>query len=239
MTTKPITLITNVNQSMGVEIATQLGQAGHHVILGVQDSQRGERLAVSLGKQGIQTSVVQLDATCRASINGAKAFIEMNYGYLTTLINNGGVSFDRQFSATTLSSFVMRQDFETNFFGMVDVTQAMLPLLKKGTSAQIINVTGRLAGVLQSKHIGAGYRASQAAANQYTIDLRQALKGSSITANFVNSDWLEQHISAGREVVVRDPTLRLVTKALQRGDRSTRRALPSGVRFDRAAEEAD
>ncbi len=214
MINKTITLITNANQSMGYEIATQLGRAGQLLLLGVHDSQRGERMAAELLKQGIHADVVQLDLTCRASINGAKDYIDTNYGYLNTLINNGGSSYDHDFKPTTLSSFVMRQDFEANFFGLVDVTQAMLPLLKNAPTSQIINLTGHLAGMTHNHAAGAGYRASQAAVNQFTIDLRQSLTGTGVTANFINSDWLDRHVGAGRDVVVTDETLRTVTMAL-------------------------
>ncbi|MET3545689.1 NAD(P)-dependent dehydrogenase (short-subunit alcohol dehydrogenase family) [Paenibacillus favisporus] len=70
--------------------------------------------------------------------------IEEEFGSLDVLINNAGVSLERGISPSQLELSVLKETFETYFFGMFAVTRAMLPLLKKSPSGRIVNLSSGL-----------------------------------------------------------------------------------------------
>lgn len=191
-----VTLITGANTGMGFEIAAELGQQGQTILVGARDLERGQATIKQLTDQGVEATLVQLDVTNQDSIAKAVHQIETDYGYLSILINNAGAAFDQHQAPSQLSTNVMRRDFDINFFGLIDVTQAMLPLLSKSSAARIINISSMMGSLTASLMPGAetyqasavGYQASKAAANMFTIQLAKQLSASdtNITVNAVD-----------------------------------------------------
>lgn len=195
--TKKVTLITGANKGIGFEIAKQVGEHGHHVLVGSRDEKRGAEAVKQLLDLGIEADFIQIDVTNKESINKAAELIEEKYGYLTALINNAGISLDKFIVPSKLDTEIIRQDFDVNFFGLVDTTQAMLPLLKKSTKAKIINMSSmmgslNIAATPESEVYHAsvvGYQASKVAVNMFTIKLAKELedlKETTITVNAVD-----------------------------------------------------
>ena len=93
-------------------------------------------------------------------------------------------------NATTISLSTVRATLETNFFGLIQTTKTLLPLVRKGENAVIVNVSIDMASnTIQSKpdailHVVA-YNTSKAAANSYTIALAQELKKENIKVNAI------------------------------------------------------
>ncbi|WP_376716923.1 SDR family NAD(P)-dependent oxidoreductase [Enterococcus dongliensis] len=171
--TKKVTLITGANKGIGFEIAKQVGEHGHHVLVGSRDEKRGAEAVKQLLDLGIEADFIQIDVTNKESINKAAELIEEKYGYLTALINNAGISLDKFIVSSKLDTEIIRQNFDVNFFGLVDTTQAMLPLLKKSTKVKIINMSSmmgslNIAATPESEVYHAsvvGYQASKVAVN--------------------------------------------------------------------------
>lgn len=198
MTTKPtITLITGANKGIGFETAKALADAGHHVLIGARNADTGKAAAAAIVEAGGQADFVQLDVTNQQQIDDAASYIREHYGYLNVLINNAGMTADSHQPASTMPIDVMRQDFDVNFFGLVAVTQAMLPLLKAADGARIINLSSNmgslgLASDPQSRFYAVnslGYQASKAAVNFATISFSKELADDGITVNSVNPGW--------------------------------------------------
>ena len=193
-------LITGANKGLGLETARQLGKQGITVIIGARDAARGAAAVSELAKDGIPAEMVQLEVTDAASIRAAVAQVEQRHGRLDILINNAGVldyAADTGVETTTVDTF--RRIFETNLFGLVAVTQAFLPLLKKSTSARIVNLTSILGSI--SEHADPNsfvynsrwpaYDASKAAVNMYTVELAHTLKGTAIKVNAAHPGWVK------------------------------------------------
>ena len=138
-------LITGANRSIGLETAKQLSEKGLFVYLGSRDLEKGEEVVKELIQNGYNNiKAIQIDVNNPDSILAAKSIIENEQGKLDILINNAGVLgvLPQEPSITSIED--IQKTFDTNFFGVIRVTQAFLELLKKSNSPRISNITSGL-----------------------------------------------------------------------------------------------
>lgn len=188
-------LITGANRGIGFEAARQLAQLGHFVYMGSRDLGKGEKAKRDLEAGGIRNvEVVELDVTDIHSIRRAKETLEDRIGKLDVLINNAGIRGEIPQPASKVPIRVMREVFETNFFGAIQVTQVFLPLLERSDTPIIVNVTSDLGSLAfrsdPSMHTysleRAAYGPSKTALNAFTVALASELRGSRFRVNCVN-----------------------------------------------------
>ena len=159
------TLITGANKGLGFETARQLIAAGHTVYVGSRDAGRGHRAAGRLGAR-----MVLIDVTDDASVAAAAKTIEADGG-LDVLVNNAGIEMRTEGNvvpgAAETTADLMRSLFETNVFGVVRVTHAFLPLLRRSAAPVVVNVSSGLASMTRVTPPGcAGIRRSAAGTKQ-------------------------------------------------------------------------
>jgi NAD(P)-dependent dehydrogenase (short-subunit alcohol dehydrogenase family) len=179
-----VALITGANKGIGFETARQLGKQGIAVLVGSRDKQRGEKATVALQSQGIRARNLWLDVTDQSSIDAAVAEVRRQFGKLDILVNNAAILPEIK-PPTQCDLGNLRSTFETNFLGLVAVTQAFLPLIHKSVAGRIVNVSsllGSLAGFQSGKDYFA-YSASKVAVNAFTIGLAAELKDTPIKVN--------------------------------------------------------
>lgn len=191
-----LTLITGANRGMGFELAKTLGQKGQHVIVGSRDEDKGDEVVAEFTEMGISASAIQLDVTDSKSVANAAQTIEEAFGKLTVLINNAGAVFDHRNGPSTISQESLQQDMAINYFGLIDVTQHFLPLLKRSDQAKIINISSMMGSEAEAlnpesevyRAVAPGYQAAKSAANMYTIQLAKEMQRSDlpITVNAVD-----------------------------------------------------
>ncbi|WP_457349485.1 SDR family oxidoreductase [Sphingomonas sp. UYP23] len=202
-----VALVTGANKGIGLEIARQLGQAGVAVIIGARDATKGGRVATDLTTEGIAATYVRINLTDATSIHQAAQTITEKYGRLDILVNNAGiwnVEEDGAPSKTALA--VVRETMETNFFGTLAVTQAVLPLLRQSLAGRIVNLSTALGSLATNGDPASpfysarliGYNASKAAVNMLTVQLAQELKGSSIVVNAVSPGFVKTDLTRGQ-----------------------------------------
>lgn len=216
----PTTLITGANKGLGYETARRLIAEGHTVWIGARDAGRGREAAERLGAR-----FVVVDVTDDASVAAAARTIEADGG-LDVLINNAGIEVRRPdnsvlpIAETTADQ--MRQTFETNVFGVVRVTHAFLPLLRRSPAPVVVNVSSGLASL---EHVsdpeqpaymfpGLDYPASKLAVNMITVQYAKALPGfriNSVEPGFTRTDLNGntgfQTVEEGAEIIVRMATV--------------------------------
>jgi NAD(P)-dependent dehydrogenase (short-subunit alcohol dehydrogenase family) len=199
MTTK-IALITGANKGIGFETARQLGSAGLTVLIGARDEQRGRDAERALRDGGADAHFVQLDVTDAKSVQHAAEWIDSQYGRLDVLVNNAGTaSVARRGgppSQTALDD--MRAVYEINVFGVVTVTNAMLPLLRRAEAARIVNVSSEVGSIssqsdpaspLSQMPASAQYPSSKAAVNMLTAMYAKELRDTPIKVNAANPGY--------------------------------------------------
>lgn len=188
-------LITGGNRGIGFETARQLAQLGHFVYMGSRDLEKGQEAKRDLEAGGIQNvEVLELDVTDIHSIHRAKQTLEGKIDKLDVLINNAGIRGEIPQPASKVPLRVMREVFETNYFGAIQVLQVFFPLLEKSDAPVIVNVTSDLASLtfrsdpsVKSYSLErAAYGPSKTALNAYTVALASELRGSKFRVNCVN-----------------------------------------------------
>ncbi|OIV43324.1 SDR family oxidoreductase [Flavobacterium johnsoniae] len=191
-------LITGANRSIGLEITKQLSKKGVFVYLGTRDLEKGNKVVKQLNEDGYENiKAIQIDVTNQASILAAKAIVENEQGKLDILINNAGISGEFPQNASDTNIEAIQNVFDTNFFGVISVTQAFLELLKKSESPRISNITSGLGSLtLHSDPTwkyynfkSAAYGTSKAALNAYTINLAYELKDLSFKVNAIDPGY--------------------------------------------------
>jgi NAD(P)-dependent dehydrogenase (short-subunit alcohol dehydrogenase family) len=189
--TARISLVTGANKGIGFEIARQIGRTADRTLLGARDATLGEAAAAALRAEGIDVRWIHLDLGKPASIAAAAAAIEAEYGRLDVLVNNAGITDRADGPPSTASIDAVRRVFETNFFGTLVVTQAMLPLLRRSDAGRIVNVSSGLGSLARNSDPAweyarlkiMGYNASKAALNMLTVQLAAELNGTGIKVN--------------------------------------------------------
>jgi NAD(P)-dependent dehydrogenase (short-subunit alcohol dehydrogenase family) len=216
-------LITGANKSIGFEAARQLLQAGYFVYLGSRDKRNGEEALAKLNAEGFNDlELVVIDVSDSSSITEARKELGSRITSLDVLINNAGIRGEGDQSPSLVSPKTIREVFNTNFFGTIEVTQAFLDLLKNSDAPRIVNVTSGLASLALHndpswkyyKIKGAAYGPSKTALNAYTIALAYELRDTTFKVNAVDPGYtatdFNQHRGTG---TVEDAARRVVKYA--------------------------
>jgi NAD(P)-dependent dehydrogenase (short-subunit alcohol dehydrogenase family) len=191
-----VALITGANKGIGLEIARQLGQNGLTILVGARDAARGEAAAQTLRDEGIDARFVAVDVTDQGSIEAAAQTIEAEFGRLDVLVNNAGVWLEVE-GASEADIELVRRTFDTNFFGIIAVTQTLLPLIRKSEAGRIVNLSSGLGSLTEMSDPSYpfypvntfGYNASKTALNAFTMSLAKELRETSIKVNSANPGY--------------------------------------------------
>lgn len=191
-------LVTGANRSIGFETARQLLQQGYYVYLGCRDSNKGREAVTRLQAEGLNNvEPIEINTDSNASIQAARKIIGSKTDTLDVLINNAGISGGMQQPPLETDIKIFKDVFETNFFGVIGVTQAFTDLLKKSPEPRIVNVTSGLGSLAMQndpswKHFvvkPSAYVASKAALNAYTIVLAYDLRDTPFKVNAVDPGY--------------------------------------------------
>jgi len=185
-------LITGANKGIGFEIARGLGASGIVVLIGARDEARGQAAAAQLKAEGVDARFVPLDVTNKETIDRAARWIEEQFGVLDILVNNAGIG-EWGFKPSDVDLAKVREVYETNLFGPMAVTQAMLPLLRRSKHGRIVNVSSGLGSLSLandpqspiSQFLALGYNTSKTALNSMTVQFANELRDTPIKVNAV------------------------------------------------------
>ncbi|WP_043628412.1 SDR family oxidoreductase [Nonomuraea candida] len=192
-----IALITGATRGIGRATAEVLAENGVTAIIGARDTVRGKEAAGPLG-----LPYVRIDVTDADSVREAAAWIEREYGRLDILINNAGITIPDGLPSVTTTEEA-RRVYETNVFGVIEVTNAMLPLLRRSPAGRIVNVSserGSLGRALDQGHplwpmLNLAYTSAKAALNMITVSYAKELWDTPIKVNAVDPGWVRTDIN--------------------------------------------
>ena len=202
MSTEKIAFVTGGNRGIGLETARQLAATGVEVVIGSRDLKKGEAEAAKLRGEGLKVNAIEFDITKQADYKKAYDYFNKKYGKLDILINNAGISresFAKPSAPSTVSPAVLRETFETNFFGQIELTQTLLPLIRKAPEGRIVNLSSILGSLTLHATPGSpiydfktlAYDASKTALNQFTVHLAHELRNTKIKVNSAHPGWVK------------------------------------------------
>ncbi|KAI9835972.1 MAG: hypothetical protein M1837_003562 [Sclerophora amabilis] len=186
-----IVLITGANQGVGFEIARQLGShQGYHVLMGSRDAARGATAAKTLSSEGLSVDVVQVDVTDDDSIARAAETVRERFGRLDVLIHNAGISEQPLGKDGRNLRQVMQAGFDTNLFGVAQMTETFLPLIRQSTHPRIVFITSRIGSLAMASASPPSnfislpmYRTSKAALNMLMLHYATTLQDQGVKVN--------------------------------------------------------
>ncbi|WP_454049886.1 SDR family NAD(P)-dependent oxidoreductase [Cellulomonas sp. Marseille-Q8402] len=200
------TLITGANKGLGLETTRRLVEAGHTVYAGMRD------LANGAAAHDLGAHPVQLDVTDQASVDAALAGLPA----LDVLVNNAGI-VGTSFGVDDLDAAAVQAVLDTNVLGIVRVTQAALPLLRRSAHPVVVNVASGVgwprflttAGRDEHPVPAVPYAASKAAVIALTVQYAKNLPGFRVnasdpgyTATDLNGNSGHQTVTEGTDATV-------------------------------------
>jgi NAD(P)-dependent dehydrogenase (short-subunit alcohol dehydrogenase family) len=188
--TTTIALVTGANKGIGYEIAAGLGALGWTVGVGARDQERRDAAVAKLRAEGFDAFGVPLDVTDDATVSEAARLVEERFGRLDVLVNNAAITGGMPQEPTKVPAATIRGVVETNVLGVLRVTNAMLPLLRRSASPRIVNMSSSVGSLtLQNTPgaevgpISAAYAASKTFLNAVTIQYVRELADTNILIN--------------------------------------------------------
>lgn len=183
----PTALVTGATSGIGLHIARQLAENGCTVLVGARDTDRGAEVAAQVGGRPLFLDVTDADTIASAAATVPK---------LDVLVNNAGISLDIGTPVTNTDVDVFRRTYETNVFGVVAVTNAFLPALRRSAHPRIVNVSSGTGSLTWSTGpnpqfdyrragtgSGAAYRSSKTALDALTVFYAHALANDGFKVN--------------------------------------------------------
>jgi len=208
-----IALVTGANQGVGFQLAKELVANGVTVLVGSRNAERGDEAATRIGQGAVP---IQIDVTDAASIAAAAERVRSEFSRLDLLVNNAAISNTRQQKgdlpiaeyaklsrASNASLAEIRAIWDTNVFGVLEVYQAMLPLVRLSSDARIVNVSSGVGSLAMNADpafpyrtiFGPGYAASKTALNAMTLAMMIELEGTGIKVNLVSPGFTSTNLN--------------------------------------------
>jgi NAD(P)-dependent dehydrogenase (short-subunit alcohol dehydrogenase family) len=182
MSESTIALVTGANKGIGYEIAVGLGALGWQVGVGARDAGRRDAAVAKLRADGVDAFGVPLDVTDDASVTAAAALIEERFGRLDVLVNNAAVTGGVPQEPTRVDPATVLKVVDTNVVGVIRVTNAMLPLLRRSDQPRIVNMSSSVGSLTRQSvpgsetgPISAAYAPSKTFLNAVTVQYAKEL----------------------------------------------------------------
>ena len=206
----PVIVVTGGNRGIGFEICRQLASRGAQVVLTARKADAGREAVEKLAAQKLTARFHSLDVTSSESAGALRDFLEHTFGRLDALVNNAGIITDDEASGLDVKLCTVQTTLETNTLGPLQLSQTLVPLLKRSRAARIVNMSSGMGALSEMGGGYAAYRISKAALNAVTGILAAEL-GGSVAVNSMCPGWVrtdmgganaERDVSQGADTAV-------------------------------------
>jgi NAD(P)-dependent dehydrogenase (short-subunit alcohol dehydrogenase family) len=187
-------LVTGANKGIGFEVAKQMAELGYFVYLGCRNEPSGLAAIDNLKKLNISNvELLQIDVSDWGSVKEAASKLTSKIDALDILINNAGVPGGQPQNISVCDMSILKEVFNTNYFGAIQTTQAMLPLLEKSAQPVIVNVSSELGSLAMQTSEKRNpnwdnfhaYGSTKTALNTFTILLAHEFRNTKFRINSV------------------------------------------------------
>ena len=183
---------------MGFGACRLLAKAGVRVVLTARNEARGVAAAGKLRGEGFDVRFHQLDITDDASVRVLEMYLTKEFNCLDILINNAAILNDRSLTSLTLDLGTLKEMMDTNVYGPLRVSQALVPLLKESPAGRIVNVSSWFGSMANLQGGGyAAYRMTKTTLNALTQFMAEDLHETNITVNAACPGWVRTDMGGG------------------------------------------
>jgi NAD(P)-dependent dehydrogenase (short-subunit alcohol dehydrogenase family) len=191
-------VVTGANKGIGFEVAKQMAELGYFVYLGCRNEQNGLEAINNLRQLNLSNvELLHIDVSDLASVKEAASELASKIDALDILINNAGVAGGQPQNMSACDMSLLKEVFDTNYFGAIQTTQAMLPLLEKAMQPVIVNVSSELGSLaMQTSESRApnwdnfhAYGSTKTALNLFTILLAHEFRNTKFRINSVTPGY--------------------------------------------------
>lgn len=196
-----IVVITGASRGLGRAAAHRMASDGHLVVATARDTTALSELCAKLRMAGHAIEPHALDVTDDASVATLRDWIAQRFGRVDVLINNAGILIDHYgTSILDLPLDALRTTLETNLFGMIRVTQALMPLMRTSRAGRVVNLSSGMGQLAEMEPGAPAYRISKTAVNAFTRILagEAAASGSSIKVNAACPGWVRTDLGGAQ-----------------------------------------
>jgi NAD(P)-dependent dehydrogenase (short-subunit alcohol dehydrogenase family) len=195
---KRLAVVTGANRGIGFEVSRQLARKGLRIVLTSRDEAKGREALADLQKEGLDVLFHVLDVTDPVSVRSLARYLENEHDRVDVLVNNAGIllgSYDT--SVLEERETLFRETLETNFYGPLRMSQALVPLMRRHRYGRVVNLSS---GLGQLDEMGDGvsaYRVSKTALNALTRMLATAGADDNILVNSMCPGWVRTDMGGG------------------------------------------
>lgn len=188
---KKIAAVTGGNRGIGFQICRDIANKDLKVLLTARNSEKGAESAKILQDEGLDVTFYELDVSSAESIDNFVSRVKKEFSRIDVLVNNAAIIPDARSSGLSVEIQELQVSLETNVYGIIRLSQKIIPLMIKNNYGRIINLSS---GMGQFADMGSGYlayRISKTAVNTITKVLANETDSYNIQINSVDPGWVK------------------------------------------------
>jgi len=203
MSSKKVVIISGASSGIGLDAAIKFAKHGFVVYAGIRTLSKKADVEKEAAAAGVKVHLLELNVDQDASVEAAVAKVKSAEGRVDVLVNNAGFANLTVFEEISIAE--AKATFETNFFGALRLTQAVLPILRAQKSGHIINISSLLG--LTAFPTTTVYSASKFALEGWSHGLAQEVKAWNINISVIEPGYTKTPLQAvhGTRTVEGDP----------------------------------
>ena len=194
MSSQRVAVVTGGNRGIGLEVCRQLAAKGLKVVLTARDGEKARQAAVSLEGDVVPFTLDVTDS------QGPARLLE-SFEQVDVLVNNAGVFLDRDYGGLNLPIPVLRETLEVNLIGPWQLSQAVVPGMRRRGYGRIVNVSSGLGAMSEMSGGYPSYRVSKSSLNALTRIFADELRGNNVLVNAVCPGWVQTDMGGPRAPV--------------------------------------
>jgi len=210
---KNVALVTGSSSGIGFETALLLARNGFHTYASMRNLEKSKEITQITSKEKLPLQVVQLDVNDDMSVKEAIDKIESEQRRIDVLVNNAGYVLLGPVEQLSIDEF--KEQFETNFFGVIRVIQAVLPTMRRQRGGTIVNISssaGRIGLPLNSPYVASKF-ALEGLSESIAYEVEQfGIRVVIIEPGFIRTNLVNSDTSAKKTLDPKSPYFSLMQK---------------------------
>jgi NAD(P)-dependent dehydrogenase (short-subunit alcohol dehydrogenase family) len=213
MKSRNVALVTGSSSGIGFKTALQLARSGFNTYASMRNLEKSKNITEIANRENLPLQVVQLDVNDDRSVKEAIGRIEQEQERLDVLVNNAGYVLLGPVEQLSIKEF--KEQFETNFFGVIRIIKAVLPLMRRqrgGTIVNISSVAGRIGLPLNSPYVASKF-ALEGLSESIAYEVEQfGIRVVIIEPGFIRTNLVNSGTSAKKTLDPKSPYFSLMQK---------------------------